>query len=104
MTLFCAYDTETTGIHNPIYHVEVGAVLILVDAEFNARELASFSLIVRPEDYRVPVEATNIHGISHDIAEQAGVPPIVALATLTNLWSRAEIRVEHNAEYDNKVI
>lgn len=99
--LVCAYDTETTGLAEPIYPVEVGVVLYDTEAKV---ERASTSLVIRPEGWRVPNSATQVHGISHDDAERFGLPLIVVIATLTNLWSVAAVRVAHNAEYDDKVI
>src|SRR5690349_15738635 len=100
--LICAFDTETTGIDNPRL-VELGAALIELTPE-GPRERASVSLIVRPAGYEIPPEAERVHGISTAAALRCGVPLIVAVSALTNLWAAAETRVAHNLEYDDRVI
>ena len=100
--LICAFDTETTGINNPRL-VELGAVLI-EDHPDGPRERAVVSLIVRPDGYEIPKEAERVHGISTATALACGVPLIVAVSALTNLWAAASIRVAHNLEFDDKVI
>lgn len=95
---FIAFDCETTGIDDPRL-VELGAVLMEDD-----RERASVSLIVRPDGFEVPEAATKVHGISHVAALAAGVPLVIAVAVLTNLWACATERVAHNLEFDDKVI
>lgn len=96
--IWLAFDTETDGIVNPNL-VELGAVLME-----DGRELACVSLIIKPDGWEVPLEATKIHGIAHATALTAGVPLLIAIATLTNLWSGAFVRVAHNLEFDDKVI
>jgi DNA polymerase-3 subunit epsilon len=102
--LVCVYDLETTGLSDPIYPVEVAAVLIEIEPPKPIQEIACISLFVRPDGYSIPIQATQVHGISQLQAERSGVPAIVVIAALTNLWSVAEARVAHNAEYDDKVI
>jgi DNA polymerase-3 subunit epsilon len=102
VTLICAYDTETTGIDEPNL-VEVGAVLI-DDHPDGPFERAVVSLIVRPDGWEIPQAATRVHGISHALALAAGVPLIIAVSALTNLWACAAVRVAHNLEFDDRVI
>lgn len=61
-------------------------------------------MIVRPDGWVVPEAAARVHGISHVMALACGVPLIVAVSALTNLWSCASVRVAHNLEFDDKVI
>ena len=96
--IWLAFDTETTGIDEPDL-VELGAVLMEDD-----RERACVSLVVRPDGWNVPDEAARVHGITHATAVATGVPLIVAVAALTNLWGLAALRVAHNLEFDDKVI
>jgi len=97
---FVAFDTETDGITDPIHLVELGAVL--VDDDGNER--ASISLIIRPDGWMIPEGAARVHGITTEMATCYGVPLVVAIAALTNLWSVAALRVAHNLEFDDKII
>lgn len=96
--IWVAFDTETTGIRDPDL-VEVGAVLMQDD-----RERACLSLIVRPDGWEIPDEAARIHGIKNAMAHTMGVPLVIAIAALTNLWACAVVRVAHNLEFDEKVV
>ncbi len=97
--IWLSFDTETTGIDAPRL-VELGAVLME-----DERERACVSLIVRPGDYdEIPEAAARVHGITTVTALACGVPLIVAIYALTNLWAAAWVRVAHNLEFDDKVI
>lgn len=100
--IFLAFDTETTGIDAPRL-VELGAVLVEVTPD-GPREHGLISFIVRPDGYEIPDSATRVHGISTALALAAGVPLVVAISALTNLWAVAAVRVAHNLEFDDKVI
>lgn len=99
--LICGWDTETDGFKEPIHIVQLGASL--VDSETGI-EVAYFSLIVRPDGFEIPEEATRVHGITTELATRAGVPLVVAVSALTNLWAVADVRVAHNAEFDERVM
>jgi DNA polymerase-3 subunit epsilon len=100
--IFLAFDTETDGIHDPRL-VELGAVLI-EDHPDGPRERACVSLIVRPDGYEIPDAAARVHGISTATALACGVPLVVAVSALTNLWAAASVRVAYNLEFDDRVI
>jgi len=107
--LILVYDTETTDLWKknvPLDHetqphlVELAAVL----CEEDGAERASFNLIVRPDGYDIPEFASNIHGITTQIAAASGVPLVVAISALTHLWSCSDLVVCHNYEFDAKII
>lgn len=95
MILF--FDFETNGLIDPL-PVELGAVLV-----HKTVELAVVSLVIRPDGWVVSSGAEKVHGVSTEAALSCGVPLIVAMSALTNLWSLAELRVAHNLEFDDKV-
>lgn len=107
MKLF--FDTETTGIadmrsrpdapHQP-HIVQLGA--ILCDSE--RRVVAEMNLIIRPTTWTVPVEASNIHGITTERAEKYGVSLLPTLRLFIGLCERAELIVAHNFDFDDLMI
>ncbi len=101
--IFVAFDTETDGINNPRL-VELGAVLVDLSDDGTTTERASISLVVRPDGYEIPAGAAAVHGISTELALAIGVPLVVAVSVLTNLWAVAEVRVAHNLEFDDRVL
>lgn len=100
MSLIAAWDTETTGLDDPEL-VEVGVVLL--DDRDDWRERACVSLIVRPSRAIEP-GAVAAHGITDEVAAACGVPLVVAVAAMSNLFAAAQVRVAHNAEFDERVI
>lgn len=113
-----AFDTETTGFtqkHLPPIHPDqpnlVQLAAILLDTT-RWKEMASVNLIVKPEideitkqpKWHIPEQASNVHGIKHELAMALGVPMRVATACFTNLRRIAHATLAHNLEYDRIVM
>lgn len=103
------YDTETTGLARDRlppddpgqpHLVQLAASLI----EDDGTERASMSMIVRPDGWTIPEEASRVHGISQDLAARVGVPLRVAVACFTNLRALADEAVAHNEKFDWTVV
>jgi DNA polymerase-3 subunit epsilon len=105
------FDTETTGffqdrlsVDHPDqpYIVQLAAEL----CDDDAKPIAGFSLIVDPgisEGIDIPVQASNVHGITNERAIQYGVSPEFALSAFTHLYQRADVIVAHNIKFDRGV-
>ena len=73
------FDTETTGKadftappdapHQP-HLVELGALLV----SDQGRELARLEMLVRPDGWTIPADATRVHGITTERAAREGLP------------------------------
>ncbi len=100
MPLICSFDTETTGTGPNARLVEMGAVLL----DDKGNEHGSISLIVQPDGFTISDEVAQIHGINMARAQTAGVPVVVAIAALTNLWSLAATRIAFNMEFDDAIV
>lgn len=100
------FDTETTGkadfrarpdaAHQPRL-VQIGA--ILQDDE-SGRVYGEVNLIVRPKDFTIPEDASNVHGITTEIANNYGIPLLHALEAFCSLAKAANQYVCHNADFD----
>jgi DNA polymerase III subunit epsilon len=106
MGLLLFVDTETCGIPNdrlPDDHpaqpplVQLG--LILVD-EDNGAEWATLDVVVRPNGWAIPSEATRCHGITTAAAELVGVPLSAVVPMYVHFRSRARMIVCHNPKFD----
>lgn len=102
MILF--FDTETTGFPDkalPVTHerqphlVQVAALL----TESDGTERAHFSLIIKPP-VKIPDAASAVHGISDELAERAGVVPLVGAQMWNRLARKATLWVAHNIGFD----
>lgn len=103
------FDTETTGLPNktkPLNHqdqphvCQIGA--ILMDGQGKVR--SEINLIIKPDGWVIPEEASNIHGITQPIAEQYGVAAKGALSLFYRLAETADCIVAHNAGFDKLLI
>lgn len=106
MILF--FDTETTGLpqrHLPVDHpaqpriVQLGAILME-----GKRVVSMINLLVKPDRFEVPKQASDIHGFTTELAIAAGVPLLVALSTFRHIARNAEKIVGFNLQYDMGVM
>lgn len=102
------FDTETTGKANfrapandesQPHIVQLGAMMV----DDSGRTLGELNLIIQPDGFTIPKEASDIHGITQEIAESCGVPLVSALSAFNWLCRRADVIVAHNIEFDTLV-
>lgn len=96
------FDTETTGVNGKPKIVQLAFILTEDDGTLRA----STNLIVRPDGYEIPAEASRIHGITTEIAQRCGVPLAVAIAVFNNTaltCAQGEI-IAHNIQFDIRMI
>lgn len=106
MKLF--FDTETTGLVNwsvpfdqqTIRMVQLG--MILTDNDLNT--LQEVGLIIYPDNYAIPEQASNIHGITTDIARFCGISSEMACNLFHKLSQKASMYIGHNIKFDKAVI
>lgn len=107
--MILAFDTETTGKANfkllPDHPsqprlVQIGA--ILVDSSREVR--AEINLIVKPEGFSIPEEASRVHGITTEVADLWGLPLRTVLIVFSSLIHKANTIVAHNLDYDSIVM
>jgi len=107
MNLF--YDTETTGLiefkkrsHDPCQPHLVQLAALLMDDEGN--EIQSLSVIIEPNGYEIPKEASDVHGITTEFAKKVGIPLEDAVRPFISMAKKADQLVAHNITFDNRVI
>lgn len=102
-------DTETAGLvksdlpedHPSQPHlVQLGLIL----ADESGAKWATVELVVRPEGWTIPAEASRVHGITTPLALRIGVPLMLVVATFTNLRAIADGVVAHNMPFDDLVM
>lgn len=103
------YDTETTGIPfwkepsgDPKQPKIVQLAACLVDLE-SKKVMASMDVII-DHQIDIPVETSDIHGITSSIAEQYGVSPEQALNMFIGLWLQSDARIAHNETFDRRLV
>lgn len=107
MILF--FDTETTGLANwkqPDNHpsqprlVQLGAIL----TEDDGSVVRTIGVIVKPEGFVIPTEASDVHGITTEVALKHGIAQFDAITLMAQMVNRADKVVAHNYKFDKVVI
>ena len=101
-------DTETTGLPsrwNAPYNEWPRMVsLAYMLCEEDGKIIDQMELIIKPDGYTIPKEASDIHGITQVIAEQQGNDLQMALIKLLTLVEIADLIVFHNQSFDVGII
>jgi DNA polymerase III subunit epsilon len=102
MILF--FDTETTGLFSdrlPLLHPDqphlVQLAMLLTEDDGEAVMSASF-IVDCP--YPIPPRASEVHGITNDIAGARGVDLEMAIDTFRHFYRLADILCCHNVKFD----
>ena len=75
---------------------------ITTDEDYNTLSINNF--IIYPNDFTIPEDATNIHGITTDIAKEKGKPLEMVLGKFMNDFNLANTIVGHNIDFDKSII
>jgi DNA polymerase III subunit epsilon len=105
------FDTETTGLPlnynkqaikepNNWPHI-VSISWVVLDAETN-RVDSKKSFIVKPNNWIIPLDATKIHGISHESAMKNGKPLMEVMQEFSK--ESYDCLVAHNIQFDFNVL
>jgi DNA polymerase-3 subunit epsilon len=109
MILF--FDTETTGLPKnwkaPV--TDLGNWPRLVQLaylvyDYDGNLIHSSNEIIRPEGFTIPLESSNVHGITTEIANREGKHISEVLEPLLIQLKRASVLVAHNMAFDEKII
>ncbi|MCB0397452.1 MAG: 3'-5' exonuclease [Flavobacteriales bacterium] len=109
--MYLFLDTETTGLpldwkapvgqlENWPRIVEIGWILTDKDGQ----EIESETIILKPDGFKIPADASAIHGITNEIANEKGQDRVEVLKKFSDLLSKATVLVAHNIDFDKKVV
>ena len=109
--MFLFFDTETTGLplkgqySNPS-HPSTPKLVELAACLFNDEgvEQDSFVSIIKPYGFDIPIEASNVHGITTERANVEGVDLKTSFEAFLDLVERSIALVAHNALYDKLIL
>lgn len=102
------YDKETTGFPDwkqPSDGLDQPHIVQLAAIKCDpvSREpLASIDLIIRPDGWVIPEDATAIHGITNEQAQRFGVSEGLAIRMLLD-FCHGSLRVAHNRTFDQRI-
>ena len=102
-------DTETTGFFKkelPLWHPAqpwiVSFAAIMTDS--GGEVYSETSAIIEPAWWTIPLEASNVHGITTGYAKAHGVSWIRAMDWINELCVKADLVVAHNIEFDATMV
>ena len=108
------FDTETTGLPKswsaPASDVNnwpriVQLSWILIDDNYDGSNYIEMGdLIIKPDGWEIPVEVSNIHGITQEIAHEKGIPIKEALQRFIEAVKKADTIIAHNISFDDRVV
>ena len=111
--MYLIFDTETTGLpinfSKPISDFENWDPARCVQIAWQLHDeygclIESANDIIKPSGFEIPLESTEIHGISNSIATEYGIPILDSLNKLTNILSKVRFLVGHNVDFDINVL
>jgi len=109
--MYLLFDTETTGLPEdyeaPVTELEnwprmVQIAWLLFDND--GKEIDSRDYIIKPEGYTIPVEASNVHGISTEQALKEGHDLKSILEIFAEAIAKTDYIVAHNISFDEKIV
>jgi len=109
--MYLFFDTETTWLPKnrkaPVSDTDnrprmVQIARLIYDQNWN--KLKEQSLIIQPEWYTIPEEASNVHRITTERAIQEGVNLSEVLQEFQNDIESVETVVAHNFSFDQKIV
>lgn len=95
--MYLFIDTETTGINKAVDRV-VQIAWILTDKFGQVKQKTEF--IIQPDGFYIPQRATNIHGITTELAKKNGVKLNEVLHELSQVSQNANFVIAHNIQFD----
>lgn len=106
---FGIYDTETTGLpdwkqpseaeHQP-HLTDLCYLLFSKEGEL----IESMDALIRPDGWVIPQEVEELTGLSTDFLTINGIPEREALALFGRINKKADVRVAHNAQFDERIM
>ncbi|MCK5170842.1 MAG: 3'-5' exonuclease [Bacteroidales bacterium] len=109
--MYLFFDTETTGLPRnwkaPVTDLNnwprmIQIAWILCDNKGNRIESDDF--IIKPENFKIPLDAAKVHGISTERAINDGEDLEKVLITFNELVGQADYIVAHNISFDEKIL
>ncbi len=109
--MYLFFDTETTGLPKnwkaPITQLDNWPRLVQIAWQIydNKLELKeSIMYIVTPEDFIIPKEASDVHGITTEKAIAGGIDLSKVLDHFREAMLKSKFLVAHNINFDEKIV
>jgi len=104
------FDTETTGLPKnwraPVEDLDNWPRIVQIAWAIykDGEKIDGYDFIIKPDNFEIPAESSNIHGITTEHAKKIGIPIQVALSKFESFVVGSEFLVAHNISFDEMVI
>lgn len=104
------FDTETTGLPHDwnasVNDVDNWPRIVQISwvVYKNGTKISSSDFIIKPEGFKIPIESSNVHGITTECAEKEGVSLQAVLTEFKDLVEQADLIIAHNISFDEKIV
>ena len=109
--MFLFFDTETTGLPKDWQAPLDGSdnwprlvQLAWLISDENGKEVSGNNLIIKPEGFIIPDEASAVHGITTEQAEREGISLDEVLSQFGEALTKTKVLVAHNIRFDEKIM
>ena len=109
--MYLIYDTETTGLpinyNAPVTDSDNWPRMVQVAWQLHdetGKLLENNNIIVKPEGYDIPFNATKIHGITTEKAHELGIPLVEALEKFRAVLQKTKVIIGHNINFDQNIV
>lgn len=109
--MYLFFDTETTGLPKnwkaPITDLNNWPRMIQIAwilCNEDGKRIEAEDYIIKPENFKIPLDASRVHGISTEKAITEGKDLELILTKFNELVEEAEYIVAHNISFDEKIL
>ena len=109
--MYLFFDTETTGLPRnwkaPVMDLNNWPRMVQIAwilSDNNGNRIESDDFIIKPENFKIPIDASRVHGISTEKAINEGKELEEVLMTFNELVEQASFIVAHNISFDEKIL
>lgn len=109
--MYLFFDTETTGLprnwNAPVSDLNNWPRLVQLawlNFDKDGCKISGSDYIIKPEGFTIPLDASNVHGISNDRALSEGVPLLKVLNDFQYIITQSSYLVAHNMSFDEKIV
>jgi len=109
--MYLFFDTETTGLARnwkaPVTDLANWPRVVQlgwVECDDSGAILREADWIIKPDGFTIPIEASRIHGITMEKANDVGLPLQQALTAFQDAAASCPVGVAHNLKFDESVL
>jgi len=109
--MYLFFDTETTGLpgnwNAPITDLDNWPRLVQIawlQYDHKGRKVSGRDYIIKPEGFTIPDDASQIHGITTELALKEGFSLQKVLEEFSSIIDESTCLVAHNMSFDEKIV